>query len=487
MGVASDGFTSRWRAKIAALRESRKLVLVIVAIALLLDNMLLTTVVPIIPEFLYDIRHPDAPLSMSLEDITLPPPSPTPYCPCMQVNNTGLIQNETQALNLTVQREERHQELIHETVAVGVMFASKALVQLLANPFVGPLTHKIGYSVPMFTGFILMFLSTLIFAFGRSYSVLFIARALQGIGSSCSSVSGMGMLAERYPDDKERGNAMGIALGGLALGVLIGPPFGGLMYEFVGKTAPFLMLSALALGDGLLQLMILQPGVVRQETEPPSLKALVCDPYILIAAGAITFANVGIAMLEPSLPIWMADTMEARRWQQGVAFLPASICYLIGTNLFGPLGHKMGRWLAACSGLIIIGLCLILIPMARKLEHLIIPNAGLGFAIGMVDSSMMPELGFLVDIRHAAVYGSVYAIGDTAFCLGYAVGPALSGALMNSIGFEWMLVIIAVLNFGYAPCLLFLRSPPATNEKQSLIASDKSSVRYVSYQNEEEE
>ena len=41
---------------------------------------------------------------------------------------------------------------------------------------------------------------------------------------------GMGMLAERYPDDKERGNAMGIALGGLALGVLIGPPFGGVMY-----------------------------------------------------------------------------------------------------------------------------------------------------------------------------------------------------------------------------------------------------------------
>ncbi|CAH2101278.1 unnamed protein product [Euphydryas editha] len=483
MGAASDGMGG-WRARIGALRESRKLVLVIVAIALLLDNMLLTTVVPIIPEFLYDIRHPDAPLSVSLEDLTTPLPSPTPYCPCL---NKTLVDNNTQIpLNLTAEKEERHKELIHETVAVGVMFASKAIVQLLANPFVGPLTHKIGYSVPMFTGFILMFLSTLIFAFGRSYGVLFVARALQGIGSSCSSVSGMGMLAERYPDDKERGNAMGIALGGLALGVLIGPPFGGLMYEFVGKTAPFLMLSALALGDGLLQLMILQPGVVRQETEPPSLRALITDPYIIVAAGAITFANVGIAMLEPSLPIWMADTMEARRWQQGVAFLPASICYLIGTNLFGPLGHKMGRWLAACSGLVIIGICLILIPMARKLEHLIIPNAGLGFAIGMVDSSMMPELGFLVDIRHAAVYGSVYAIGDTAFCLGYAVGPAFSGALVNSIGFEWMLVIIAILNFAYAPFLLLLRSPPARDEKQSLIISEKSSVRYVSYQNEEE-
>ena len=58
------------------------------------------------------------------------------------------------------------------------------------------------------------------------------------------------MLAQCYPDDKERRNAMGIALGGLALGVLIGPPFGGFMYEFVGKSAPFLILSFLALLDG---------------------------------------------------------------------------------------------------------------------------------------------------------------------------------------------------------------------------------------------
>lgn len=120
----------------------------------------------------------------------------------------------------------------------------------------------------------------------------------------------------------------------------------------------------------------MQPGVKQQEIEPPSLKALITDPYIIVAAGkihscslnkfsqiencpflcdrskniptflilgAITFANTGIAMLEPSLPIWMMDTMGADRWKQGVTFLPASISYLIGTNLFGPLGHRMGR------------------------------------------------------------------------------------------------------------------------------------------------
>lgn len=49
---------------------------------------------------------------------------------------------------------------------------------------------------------------------------MFLARSVQGIGSACSSVAGLGMLADRYPDDEERGNAMGVALGGLALGVL---------------------------------------------------------------------------------------------------------------------------------------------------------------------------------------------------------------------------------------------------------------------------
>lgn len=60
----------------------------------------------------------------------------------------------------------------------------------------------------------------LAFAFSKSFALLFIARAIQGIGSACSSVSGLGMLADRYPEDEERGKAMGTALGGLALGVL---------------------------------------------------------------------------------------------------------------------------------------------------------------------------------------------------------------------------------------------------------------------------
>lgn len=43
---------------------------------------------------------------------------------------------------------------------------------------------------------------------------------------------------------------------------------------------------------------------------------------------------------------------------------------------------------------------------------------------GMVDSSMMPIMGYLVDLRHVSVYGSVYAIADVAFCMGFAIGKS---------------------------------------------------------------
>lgn len=481
-------------------RESRKLVLVIVAIALLLDNMLLTCVVPIIPEYLYQIRHKNDNLTTiaPVQSTTPLPWTPPDWTrdPRTNMSEVEIEEEEMMMMMSTTTtttlspKQKKHRELVEENMEVGMMFASKAFVQLIANPFVGPLTNKIGYSVPMFCGFIIMFFSTVIFAFGRSYTVLFLARALQGIGSSCSSVSGMGMLADRYPDDKERGNAMGLALGGLALGVVIGPPFGGFMYQFIGKTAPFLVLAFLALADGCLQLLILQPEVKKNDDPAPSLKALIMDPYIQICAGAITFANMGIAMLEPSLPLHMMDTMGSEKLELGAAFIPAAISYLIGTNLFGPIGHKMGRWKAALIGLAVIGMSLILIPFAEKPHQLVIPMAGLGFAIGMVDSSMMPELGNLVDIRHSSVYGGVYAIGDVAFCVGFAVGPALSGTLVKKFGFGNMLIGCGCLCFLYCPFLMALKDPPhrTQQERDEDLHLDphgqKTKVKYANFEDE---
>uniref|UniRef100_A0A4W2CI79 Major facilitator superfamily (MFS) profile domain-containing protein n=1 Tax=Bos indicus x Bos taurus TaxID=30522 RepID=A0A4W2CI79_BOBOX len=436
-------------------RESRKLVLLVVFVALLLDNMLLTVVVPIVPTYLYAIEFKDINGSLYLGSATTTQPSLTPAFTILSFfeNNTVAVEESvpsgiartssisgtifppvTEAIPAHGNNCFQATEFLKEENLWGVLFASKALMQLLVNPFVGPLTNRIGYHIPMFAGFVIMFISTVMFAFSGTYTLLFVARTLQGIGSSFSSVAGLGMLACVYTDDHERGRAMGIALGGLALGVLVGAPFGSVTYVFLGKTVPFLILAFLALLDGALQLCILQPSKVSPESAKGTpLLTLLRDPYILVAAG--------------------------------LAFLPASVSYLIGTSLFGVLANKMGRWLCSLIGMLVVGTSLLCVPLAHDIFGLIGPNAGLGISIGMVDSSMMPIMGHLVDLRHAPVYGSVYAIADVAFCLGFAVGPSTGGAIVRAIGFPWLMVITGVTDIIYAPLCYYLRSPPAKEEK----------------------
>uniref|UniRef100_A0A8C6BG92 Solute carrier family 18 member A1 n=1 Tax=Monodon monoceros TaxID=40151 RepID=A0A8C6BG92_MONMO len=437
-------------------RESRKLVLLVVFVALLLDNMLLTVVVPIVPTYLYATEF-------KVNTSVYPGPTTASQPALTSAFSTifSFFENNTLAIEesvrsgiawtidtpgtvppLVTEAIPAHENncfqgtefLKEENLWVGLLFASKALMQLLVNPFVGPLTNRIGYHIPMFAGFVIMFTSTVMFAFSGTYTLLFVARTLQGIGSSFSSVAGLGMLASVYTDDCERGQAMGIALGGLALGVLVGAPFGSVTYVFWGKIVPFLILASLALLDGALQLCILQPSKVSPESAKGTpLLTLVRDPFILVAAG--------------------------------LAFLPASVSYLIGTNLFGVLANKMGRWLCSLIGMVVVGTSLLCIPLAHNIFGLIGPNAGLGFSIGMVDSSMMPIMGHLVDLRHAPVYGSIYAIADVAFCMGFAIGPSTGGAIVQAIGFPWLMVIIGVINIIYAPLCYYLRSPPAKEEK----------------------
>jgi DHA1 family solute carrier family 18 vesicular amine transporter 1/2 len=67
----------------------------------------------------------------------------------------------------------------------------------------------------------------------------------------------MCLVAEQFPDDVVRSKVMGIILGSMAVGVLLGYPFGSLLYDFVGKMAPFIVISVAVLLNGGMYFVIL--------------------------------------------------------------------------------------------------------------------------------------------------------------------------------------------------------------------------------------
>ncbi|XP_042338045.1 chromaffin granule amine transporter-like, partial [Plectropomus leopardus] len=146
---------------------------------------------PIIPTFLYAMEHP-SPEPQTAQPSLLPLPSlgapvlgtqsehspqasplvslfdnttfglqePTPDSkPTDQTTTDPLVDNTTDSTESSCLQDSVFLE--EENVRVGLLFASKALIQLLVNPFVGPLTNRVGYHIPMFAGFIIMFVSTI--------------------------------------------------------------------------------------------------------------------------------------------------------------------------------------------------------------------------------------------------------------------------------------------------------------------------------------
>ncbi|KAI0237707.1 Synaptic vesicular amine transporter [Lamellibrachia satsuma] len=446
--------------RLESIRTSKKLTLAIVFLALMVDNVLLSVVVPIIPMYL--IRK-TVPLNEKI----------------IQTNDTeNSVTWLTNRLNMTNSTSEPppiYRNRLHNS-RLGWLFASKALVQLAVNPLVGQVVNRLGCSRPMCAGFVVLTMTSLLYAFGETFTILFVARAVQGIGSSLISIAGMTVLAQTYREDEARSKAMGIALGGVALGVLVGYPFGGFMYEFVGKTPPFLVIATVATTEGVLQLWTVTPSPCKQEVLPSTpLLTLLVDPHVMIASGALLLPEMAIALLEPTLPLWLIENMQPHKWQLGMVFVPDSVGYWVACAIFGVVAQKLGRWRCMMASLVLSSVSLAFIPHVSSIPQLIAPHVGLGVAIGMVDTAVLPLLALLVEGRHAADYGNVYAIAQMSLSLAFSIGPSVGGQLVELIGFPWLVRGMAVLTIAYTPLCYLLRDPPMRSELLPILLDDTAS------------
>lgn len=446
----------------------RSLVLVIVCVALLLDNMLYMVIVPIIPIYLDDMTAQEQEDNPDRKFLT----TLLPAFDCANASNiSGLSVSGAKSeyywrLPLLV----NYHGVQNDDARVGVLFASKAIVQLLTSPVSGTVIDRMGYETPMVFGLSIIFVSTIIFAFGWNYPVLFAARSLQGVGSAFADTAGLAMIADQYREEEgARSKAQGVALAFISFGCLIAPPFGGFFYTYGGKAVPFLLLSLIALLDGLLLRFVTGSGHRRDRQRTQSgrnervitpIYRLIVDPYVALCAGALVTANISLAFLEPTIARWMKETMKADEFQIGVVWLPAFVPHVLGVYIAVRLSKLFPthRWVLISAGLVLEGLSCLLLPFCSSDFRLVmLPLMINCFGIALVDTAVLPTLAYLVDVRHASVYGSIYAIADISYSLAYSFGPILADRIYQSIGFLWLNVAICLCNLLYAPLLVLLR------------------------------
>jgi DHA1 family vesicular acetylcholine transporter-like MFS transporter 3 len=133
------------------------------------------------------------------------------------------------------------------------------------------------------------------------------------------------------------------------------------------------------------------------------------------------------------------------------------------------------QWALALAGLVLEGIACFFIPFSSNFFVLMLPICIICFGIALIDTALLPMLGFIVDKKYTAVYGSVYAIADISYCAGegtdsdsprpsiifpcaaYAFGPVVAGHIVENWGFTVLNIIVGVISLIYAPIIFYLK------------------------------
>jgi MFS family permease len=110
--------------------------------------------------------------------------------------------------------------------------------------FIGPLTDRLGSRLLMRIGLVGISVGFIGMAYTYSWAPLFVVLFLVAVGQGFFGPSAGALVAELAPEDK-RGEALGFQQSAGALGRVIGPVLGGVLFDAAGTGAPYLFGAAL--------------------------------------------------------------------------------------------------------------------------------------------------------------------------------------------------------------------------------------------------
>lgn len=309
--------------------------------------------------------------------------------------------------------------------AIGVIAASFLLTQIVFQLPLGALSDRVGRSGPLAAGIALFSLATVAFTQADTAPAFILLRAAQGVAFALGLPAYRALVADvTAPDQRGRAYAtLGMAYSG---GMLLGPAFGGLLVNLVGRNALFLVTAALEAGLAVGVLICLRgagrPGQRPSPTDRVPLATLLARP--LVAACLLAFAgHLQYGFFESIWSLYLAD-----RGGSDVAIGLSFSTFAVANMAFAPLGGRLadrgeyGRWLlVGFLGLAVVMVGYGLVPWVPAI-------LALGLCEGAVAAIAFPTLdAFLAATADPRIQGRVQGAFSAAMMAGAATS-ALGGA-----------------------------------------------------------
>jgi multidrug resistance protein len=309
---------------------------------------------------------------------------------------------------------------------IGVLITSFSLLQLLFSPLWGSLSDRIGRRPVLLIVLVGSTASYVLFAFAHDFWALLASRVIAGTMGATVGVA-QAYVADITPPER-RAQSLGFLGAAFALGFILGPAFGGLLYSYSHSAAG--VAAAGLCGLNALAALAWLPETPQHLSRRPKgrmavrpLAAPLAATFLLIAA---------FAVIHVSLPLIAQQELGLTPPRMGMLFaFSGVISAIVQGGLVGRIAPRVGEARLAGIGALSMAIGLALIPGSQQVSHLYLSM----FFLSMGSAASNPAiLAGISRITASSLQGSALGVAQTAQNLGRIVGPLLAGALYETVG-----------------------------------------------------
>ncbi|XP_059376962.1 MFS-type transporter SLC18B1 isoform X2 [Carassius carassius] len=313
---------------------------------------------------------------------------------------------------------------------IGLIFGIYALCTLVGSLILGKYIVQIGAKFMIVAGLFISSGSTVLFGFldqvsdGTVFIVLcFITRCVNAIGFSAAVTSSFAVSAKVFPENIA--TVLGFMEIFTGLGLILGPPLGGWLYQSFGYEIPFVFTGCLLFATVPLNLWIL-PSFDAVPSQNFFLRLCTRIKILLICFVVFTLSS-GIGFLDATLSIFAIEKLNLSAGSVGLLMIGLSLPYGVASPIFGVISDKypsIRKWMMVVGGMATAVSFCFLGPL--PVFHIRSEN---GFEEGL------------------STLGLVSGLFSAVWSAGMFFGPTIGGYITQALNFEWSAGVQGALAF----------------------------------------
>jgi DHA1 family tetracycline resistance protein-like MFS transporter len=323
--------------------------------------------------------------------------------------------------------------------AVGLLFASYSVMQLIFSPILGRLSDRFGRRPVLLLSLIGTGIGFLVMGFATTLWMLFAGRILDGITGGNISTAQAYIADVTTPEERAKG--MGIVGAAFGLGFIFGPPIGGILSRW-GIAVPFLFAAGLAFANAILLYFTLpetvtadHPARVRTTESRWTLMRRSLKQARLAFVLLIYFLFVvAFSIMTTTFALYTMHRFGYDAEHNGYLFLLiGSIAAVVQGTLIGKLAKRFGEMPLVIVGALMFTISLAILPLVGPQTGGLAALLAICGVLAVGNSLATPALTSLSSKSVGrSEQGSVLGVTQSAASLARIVGPLLAAFLIYS-------------------------------------------------------